>query len=236
MSSNQIEEVLDPKLFIKYEHHMTKSLITNAVLKRIKKNNVKICDVGGASGVVLNSIIKNSKYKIEGYILDIFPEYKKSLVNNNINYIIGSIIDNRIKSNNYDFVILRDVLHHLITGGLKDIQESQQKALNEMVRITKKGGFIIFEEEINNSVISTRLLYYLSKLAYIFKIGKLGFNSGRVVVSFMTKKEIENVLAQNYKQIIIEKRKYIRWHFSRLWEATGLMKHIYRSFYIIKKI
>jgi 2-polyprenyl-3-methyl-5-hydroxy-6-metoxy-1,4-benzoquinol methylase len=117
MTNLQKYDILDPNLFIKYEHHMTNSLIINAVVARINKPNQKICDVGGASGIILDSIIKKSKYKINAYILDLFKKYKKELVNRNIHFILGSIIDNKLKSNQYDFVILRDVLHHLITGG-----------------------------------------------------------------------------------------------------------------------
>lgn len=221
---------------MKYEHHMTDSLIIPAVTSKIKRPGMKILDVGGASGIILNSIISTSPHKIDGTILDMFKEYKKQSVNKKIRYIIGSILNNKLKDQTYDFVILRDVLHHLIVGGISEIHTKQEKAIEEMIRLTKNGGYIIFEEEINNSKISSRILYFLSSIANKLRFGNLNLGVGKVIVSFMSRSEIEKVLKKHASEVVIVKSRFIKWNFSLLWRSTMLMNKFQRAFYVIKKI
>lgn len=234
--STQKYNTLDPDLFMKYAHHMLESRIINAVTTRVNKPNLSICDVGGASGVISNAIILKSPFKIKANVLDIFTKYKDQLVNKDINFIHGSIVKNKFKDNSFDFVIFRDVMHHIIVGNVKETQKNQAKAINEIIRITKSGGYIIFEEEINNSTLSSRILFYLSKFANLVNVQALGLNMGKVVVSFMSKKEIEQILNKYPNKIKILKRQFIRWNFSFLWKSTMLMNKFYRAFYIIQKI
>ena len=221
---------------MKYAHHMLESRIINAVTTRVNKPNLSICDVGGANGIISNAIILKSPFKIRANVLDVFTKYKDQLVNNGIHFIRGSIIKNKFKDNSFDFVIFRDVMHHIIVGGTKETQKNQVKAFEEMIRITKKGGFIIFEEEINNSTLSSRILFYLSKIANRINVQVANINIGKVVVSFMSKKEIEEILDKYPNEIKVLKRQFIRWNFSFLWKSTMLMNKFYRAFYVIQKI
>jgi len=232
----QKHTTLDPELFMIYERLTTDSPIISEVTSRINKPGMKILDVGGASGIILNAIINKSRYKIDATILDMFKVYKQQLVNKQIRYIVGSILNNKLKAKSYDFVILRDVLHHLIAGGISEIQKHQEKAIKEMVRLTKKGGYIIFEEEINNSKLSSRIQYFLSSIANKIHFGSLSFWIGKVIVSFMSKKEIENVLKKQTGGIRVVKRRFIKCNFPFLWRSIFLMNKFQRAFYIIQKI
>lgn len=220
---------------MKYEKDTSNSHLIETVLPLIKKSELKICDVGGATGKVLNEIIIKSPYKINAYLLDVFKKYQKRLINKRIHFIYGSIINNKLKSNSFNIVILRDVLHHLIGGGKKETQENQRKALEEMIHITKIGGYIVFEEEINNSVFASKIIFYLSKTMHKLNLSLLGFNLGKVVVSFMSQGEIEDILNKHSRQIKIIKKDFTPLNFPLRWRLTLLMNRVGHLLYIIKK-
>ncbi len=55
----------------------------------------------------------------------------------NIKFLVGDICDNRLNKNSFDFVFSRFLFQHL---------GKPKKALNEMIRLAKKGGAIVAEE------------------------------------------------------------------------------------------
>jgi len=152
---------LDPEKFISYQK--VQEEMVDAILNHIKRPNMKICDIGGANGVFLDYIIKNAPYPIEPYIIEINDYYKKRLVNKKINFIHGSILDGKIQDNFFDFVVFRHVLHHLVSNNIKKTYINQINSFNEIFRITKSNGYVIFVEEVNQIRIFSNLLYVLSK-------------------------------------------------------------------------
>ena len=86
-----LNRTLNSQLFLKYEKAKNNERRLNAVLKLINKQNIKICDVGGASGIFLNELLKKSKYKIHVFNLEIDQDYQNKQKNKKINFINKSI-------------------------------------------------------------------------------------------------------------------------------------------------
>lgn len=101
----------------------------------------KICEVGSGLGVLTNEIASN--YEIDHLTgIEINKtNYEVSLKNNssnkNVALINGDFLENNIPDELFDITYCRYVLEHVT---------NPKKVVNEMVRITKKGGYIICQE------------------------------------------------------------------------------------------
>jgi len=227
--------ILEPERFLLYEGR-DNSLMVPIVIKLIHKENTKICDVGGASGKFLNEIIFNSKHKVKATIIEVEDYYKDNQVNNNIEFVNASILNNGIDDNYFDIVVFRHLLHHLVSNNLQNTIEIQKLALNEIFRITKNNGFLIFIEQVNEIEIFSRIIYFLSKVANKFNIYSKFFSMGKVVVYFLSPKKIDSILKIFEKKynLIYYKKKFLPWNLSLRWKLTLLMSKIGSVFYIIK--
>ena len=109
-------------------------------LDTIPKGSI-IGDIGCGNG-------KNMLYRKD--CLNYGCDFSESLVNiclqKNLNVICGDILDIPYKNDSFDYTICIAVLHHLSTV------EKRKKAIEELERVTKKGGKILvlvwaFEQE-----------------------------------------------------------------------------------------
>ena len=109
-------------------------------LNTIPKGSI-IGDIGCGNG-------KNMLYRKD--CLNYGCDFSESLVNiclqKNLNVICGDILDIPYKNDSFDYTICIAVLHHLSTI------EKRKKAIEELERVTKKGGKILvlvwaFEQE-----------------------------------------------------------------------------------------
>jgi SAM-dependent methyltransferase len=226
---------LQPQKFLEYENRPNNRIL-QAVLKVINKPNLKICDVGGASGVFLNEIITHSKYDINPIILEVNDFYKDKIVNNKIKFKQGSILDKDLEDDLYDIISFRLTLHHIVSNSLKKTILLQQQALKEIFRITKRGGYVIIEEQINQIRIFSWLIYLFSKIANKLKIRSKFFDIENVIIRFLSQKEIFSIISHNktrYNLKIIN-NEYDRWVTPIKWRFFLLLNNIGSVFYIIK--
>ena len=108
-----------------------------------KKNNIKIIDFGGAEAALAYYLLKkNPNFQITNL------EYDKKLVNLSRKNVpdcitINGDINNcpKIKSNNFDVVVCLGVI---------SIFDDFRPAINEMLRVAKKGGLIIINNMWNS--------------------------------------------------------------------------------------
>jgi len=228
------KRTLEPEKFIKFERSI-KLYRLPAILNLISKTNLKICDIGGASGVFMDQILLNAKYNVYPFILDVDIYYKDKLVNSKIQFIHGSILDSQLKTNSFDIVTFRDLLHHLVSNNIKNTLFLQNFALNEIFRIVKKGGYVLFVEQVNIIHTFSKLIYILSKFMNKFRLKLDFFRTGRVVVFFLSSKLIEKLLLKYIKKynLKILKRVYIpvkdlpiKWKLSLLMIKTGLVLYL----------
>ena len=109
-------------------------------LDTIPKNSV-IGDIGCGNG-------KNMLYRKDclNYGCDFSESLVKICLQKNLNVVCGDILDIPYKTSSFDYTICIAVIHHLSTV------EKRKKAIEELERITKKGGKILllvwaFEQE-----------------------------------------------------------------------------------------
>lgn len=229
------KKILEPERFLLYEG-LDNSLIVPPILKLIKKDNISICDVGGASGKLLNEIVIKSNFKIKPVIMDIDDFYQDKILNNNIEFINESILNNKFDDNYFDIITFWHLLHHLVSNNLKNTLKIQKLALDEIFRITKKNGYVIFVEQVNNNKLFSWIIYLLSKFANKLDINIRSFYIGKVIVHFLSYNYIKKILGDFKKKynLRIYKTQYFPWKSSLKWRITLLMSNIGSVFYIIK--
>lgn len=184
-------------------------LFLNWVKKKKGIRQLKVCEFGGAGGILLDSISKKTKLKIDFYNVEIVEKYRKYQINPEIKFRIDSILGSRFDDNFFDCVIIRDVLHHLIGRNYQDTRSNQKKALTELKMITKRGGIILIEELVNQSAVATRIIYWLSKINSTIGIKSKSFEiSPYTIVALSTSRELlkmaqkifgpENIIQKEY--------------------------------------
>lgn len=178
--------------------------------KEHKGKLLKVCEFGGASGKLLNSIQEKTKLKMELYNAEIIEDYRQYQVSSKIKFYLASILDSKFPDNYFDCIIIRDVLHHLIGRNLEETIKNQKKALCEIKRITKPNGIILIEEMVCANAVVARILYWLSKINTKIGIRSDFFEiSPYTVVSFLTINELEKMVKEMSSPQKIIKKSYI---------------------------
>jgi SAM-dependent methyltransferase len=223
-------QILTPERFREYEQSIIDSDRVLSALDLIKTDDSRILDVGGASGVFLDELEKKNPFRSELFNLEFDDAHRGSQVNNRINFIHGSILNSDIANDFFDLVTARHILHHLIGPTLRDTLANQRRAIEEMCRITKKGGYILLEEEVNN-------VKLFSKLANKYKIQSKTFDAGTVIVSFMTPGEVKETIETNRAKyrLEIERYQYVPRDMPLQWKLTLLMASVGDVFWVLKK-
>lgn len=159
--------------------------------KRGKK--IEICEFGGGAGQLLGYLQK--KYPRARYTnVEIIEDYKQFLASDKIRFIVGSVLSSGFPDKSFDVIIMRDVLHHLVGRSYHETLDNQKLALTELKRMVKPGGAIFIEELTNESEVSTRLIYYLTRIN-----SQIGINipslsiSSNIIVSFLTHRTLSDL-------------------------------------------
>ena len=173
-----------------------------------KKNKMQVAEFGGSAGQLLEQIRK--KFPKNNYTnIEIIQGYKNKSTCKKIKFINGSILESKIKDSEFDCLIIRDILHHLVGENIKSTIFNQEKALNELLRIVKPNGAIFIEELVEESFLMSRFLYRLLKInSYLkIKISKIDLNPNTIVL-FITKNDLEKQVKNIFKNYKIVTRYY----------------------------
>ena len=154
--------------------------------------NEKILEVGCGAGFLLNSVKKNfPNAKLFGIDLtEKLLEVAKKEQSSSISFQNGDATKIPFRDNEFDVLIFKNLLHHVVRETREDSKKAAFKALQEMKRVLKTGGRIFVYEETVSSEWKSNFLFKVSKLCL-----KLGIEipplyiHKYVVVSFLTKKE-----------------------------------------------
>lgn len=210
-----------------------RSPLLELALKKLQQKDfskpVAVCEFGGGAGELLNEI-KKVFPKVSVTNVEIVNDYKSHQVSKKIRFILGSVLDSKFKNNSFDFIIMRDVLHHLVGRNYNETLHNQTQALKELKRLVKPGGLILIEELTNESEIVVRLIYYLS-----FINSKIGvyipflFISSRTIVLFFTSNKLLSFCRIIFGEKKIKSRILnieSKWYFQILHLFGGIKKAI----------
>lgn len=201
--------------------------------KKHASNDDKILEVGGGSGYMLDLIttITGSKFI---YNCEIVPGAYKMQANENINLLGGDALNLPFKSNSFDFVLIKNLLHHLVGRTRKESKNNAKKAISEIKRVLHKDGYIILLEQYNNYKLFSSIIFYITTIGAMFKfrLKLLGWGKN-VIVSFLTPEEIINLLIDSTNLDIVLSVNS-RLNVSKIFRYTLLMSHIGRLLIIGK--
>jgi 2-polyprenyl-3-methyl-5-hydroxy-6-metoxy-1,4-benzoquinol methylase len=228
---------LDAKRFSEYERLFDRAWMLEQCSARIARPGLRVCDVGGATGVFLDSLAQRAAHLFEGTIFEVDARHREHVVSSDLRFLNGSILDNDVPDASYDIVTFAHVLHHLGTDSAAGSHALQQRALGELLRITRPGGYLIFEEQVNRVKPFARIVYELSRWANALGLQWSFFEAGTVVVRFMTPAEIETCLADQAAsgRARIETRHFTPWQMPWRWKLTLLMARVGASGYVVER-
>ena len=143
-TTNDFDENRSKYAFQRYKHKIEANFLKKAV-SNISSRNVKVLDVGCGTGRMLSAVF-NANKEIEYNGLDssneMFNELKKKEVfkknKKKISLILSDAAKLPFKDNSFEITFTYHLLWHIP-------KEDQKKIIEEMFRVTKKGGIIIFD-------------------------------------------------------------------------------------------
>ena len=218
-------QILDADRFAEYEEQLSRSWMLDRIVERIDRPGLKVCDVGGARGRFLEDLSNRSPHPIECTILEVDDRHREHRVNPDFRFVHGSVVDNDIPDGTFDFVTFQHVLHHMVSDTQAHTRELQEKSLAEMLRITRPGGFVVFEEQANRIAPFARLVYWMSRTANRSGLRWRYFDVGGVVVSYLTPGEIRSAVERLRERgaLSVEAEEFTPWGMPWRWRLTLLM-------------
>jgi SAM-dependent methyltransferase len=226
-----------------YSHHEipVASLIVSFLKKYLarfhpKTKVLKLGEFGGGGGDLLATIEQLSSRRLHMTNAELVKAYQKHQANKRIVFLERSVLDSKFADNTFDIVMVRNVIHHLVHTSLAKTRENQRHAIRELVRITKPGGLILIDEQINYSPISCTLFFYLSWLATKLKLNIPAFEiTENTVVGYLTRRELANFCKHIVPPAYWVAYQFHHWPPSRLWRLTGLMEMTGSAFIAMRK-
>lgn len=194
-----------------------------------------VVEVGGGSGAFLDLILENTDIKKAYNVELIFKAYRDQ-VNENITLIGGNILDLPFKNSSLNYLVAKNVLHHLVSKTRQKSKANARRAVEELIRVTKVGGYIIMLEEYNRYRLFSFLIFYLTLFFSRFSVGFEFFGlSKNVIISLLSPYEIKNLFSSSSNTDIVL-NEVNRFNLSRKMKYTLLMSNTGRVLIIAKKL
>jgi|LGVF01.1.fsa_nt_gb SAM-dependent methyltransferase len=186
----------------------------------------KILEIGGGSGYLLD-LIYNIIHCKNLYNLEFsFGIYEKQ-ASDAIRLIGGDGRRLPFKDDIFEFVIIKNVLHHLVGRSRKESKRFAKICIDEIVRVVKNDGYVVILEQYNSYKIFSSILFYLSYVFSIFGIQVSSFGLHKyVIVSFLTPEEVTNLLTSRRTDVEITLKQERRKEVSLKLKLTLLISNI----------
>lgn len=186
----------------------------------------KILEVGG-SGAFLDLVLENTNIK-EVYNMELVYETYRKQVNGGIYLIGGNALDLPFKDCSFEWVVVKNLLHHLVGRTRRESKAYARRAVEELTRVTKDGGYIIILDQYNRHKLFSSVVFYLTLFFSVFGISFKSFGWGKnVIVSFLTPDETRNFLMESDNVEIVYSKEN-RLSVSRKFKYTVLTSNIGR--------
>lgn len=157
----------------------------------------KILEVGGGSGAFLDQVIENTVIK-DAYNIELVYKTYKSQGNELISLIGGNALNLPFEDYSFDWVVTKNLLHHLVGKTRKESKQFAKRAVEELIRVTKEEGYIIILDQYNRHKSFSSIIFYLTLFFSIFSISLESFGLGEnVIVSFLHPDETMHLLMEN---------------------------------------
>ena len=230
--------VLDAERFLDYERSVVRTPLFERTLAALDRPGLEVCDVGGASGVFLTALEKESPHPFHGTVLEVDPAYRDRQINPRMGFLEASILDNDLPDASFDLMTFRHILHHLVGDSVAACRALQRKAVSELLRLTRPGGQVIFQEQTNEVRRFSSAVYHLSRFANRYRLRWRYFETGTVVISFLTSAELAALvrgLQDQRGDFQIEAESYAPRRVDLRWKLTLLMSRLGDAVYVLRK-
>ena len=217
--------ILDADRFAEYETEIERTWVVDRVLERLDRPGLRVCDVGGARGRFLDALARRAPHPFHGTLLEVDERHRPHVVRPEFEFVHGSVVDNDIPDGSFDVVTFQHVLHHMVSDSLDHTRALQERSLAEMLRITRPGGTLVFEEQVNRVAPFARLVYWMSRTTNRHRIRWRYFDVGGVVVSYLTPGELRGAVdrACALRGATVEAEAFTPWDMPWRWRLTLLM-------------
>ena len=157
--------------------------------------------------------------------MEVMESYREHLCDERINFIHGSIVESGLPDASFDIVLARHVMHHLVGKDLRETRALQSKALHEMVRLCRPGGRVIIYEHTNEVPLFGSMVFYLSLLFNRWGWKIKSFETGHVVVGFLSSHQLSELAKQTKSKFdligVTRRRMPLRWKVTLLMAFVG---------------
>lgn len=208
-------------------------------LKFIKANIKKkssMVDIGGGGGAftkLCQDHIQNLNISIVDPSIELL--HKQNI--EGVKLIVGRLPDELNVSGLFDFIHIKEVLHHITGKSIKDSKKMVKKSLISVQKILKNDGYLLIHEEFDESwiipTLTRSLIFYILKIQnkLHIKIPSKHFKLG-LETCFYTRHEIELLL--NEVDLTIVDYYEERWK-NNLYKKLLFLKDWGRMCFVIKK-
>lgn len=127
----------------------------------------------------------------------VYEAYKKQ-VNGGICLMGGNALNLPFKDRSFEWVVIKNLLHHLVGRTRRESKMFAKRAVEELTRVTKVGGYIIILDQYNKHRFFSSVIFYLTLFFSVFGISFKSFGwSKNVIVSFLTPDETRDFLTKS---------------------------------------
>lgn len=202
------------KYFDRYKPHYSRDRIAPALAYLKGKKDFTLIELGCGDAINLKRIAeltKNARF----FGIEESEGYKESWPFQSGDFIALSVLDDNLEKKidqKFDYVLIAYLLHHLVGKSRRQSLRNVDKCLRVAKSMLKKGGSIMIVEPVFEPSFLMTLIFYVKKICSLFsknRIGIFGYwnNIGSPIVSYLSRKQLEEIIERNGLKIIHNKQK-----------------------------